>query len=145
VAQHDLTRREELSAQPGAPVLVIAGRLQAADRGHDLVDLWGVGAVFFGLWLIPMGRCVLSSGWMPRPLGWILVVGGLGYVISAFVGYLVPDAHGLADVLTVPATVGEFWMLGYLLTRGVRRQAVGEDPGEPFGEAPVTAVSATSR
>jgi hypothetical protein len=108
-------------------------------------NLWGVGAVFFGLWLIPMGRCVLVSGWMPRPLGWILVGGGLGYVISSFVGYLVPGARGFADALTLPATVGEFWMLGYLLTRGVRRQAVGGDPGEPLGEASVTALSATSR
>jgi hypothetical protein len=35
--------------------------------------------------------------------------------------YLVPDAPdsvGLA--LTVLATVGEFWMIGYLLIRGVR-------------------------
>ena len=30
-------------------------------------NLWGVGALFFGLWLIPMGSCVLRSGWMPRP------------------------------------------------------------------------------
>ena len=29
-------------------------------------NLWGVGALFFGLWLIPMGWCVLRSGWMPR-------------------------------------------------------------------------------
>jgi hypothetical protein len=25
-------------------------------------NLWGVGALFFGLWLIPMGSCVLRSG-----------------------------------------------------------------------------------
>ena len=29
-------------------------------------NLWGVGALFFGLWLIPMGWCVLGSGSMPR-------------------------------------------------------------------------------
>nr|BFE71405.1 hypothetical protein GCM10020092_047060 [Actinoplanes digitatis] len=32
-------------------------------------NLWGVGALFFGLWLIPMGWCVLRSGWMPSALG----------------------------------------------------------------------------
>jgi hypothetical protein len=48
-------------------------------------NLWGVGAVFFGLWLIPMGSCVLRSGWMPRPLGWVLVGGGVGYLLSAFI------------------------------------------------------------
>ena len=29
-------------------------------------NLWGAGNLFFGLWLIPMGSCVLSSGRMPR-------------------------------------------------------------------------------
>lgn len=88
-------------------------------------NLWGVGALFFGLWLIPMGSLVLRSGWMPRPLGWILVAGGVGYVLSAFVNYLAPDASVVADVLTWPASVGEFWMIAYLLIRGVRRSASG--------------------
>ncbi|MGA9746454.1 MAG: DUF4386 domain-containing protein [Nocardioides sp.] len=85
-------------------------------------NLWGVGALFFGLWLVPMGWCVLRSGWMPRPLGWILVAGGAGYVLSAFVSYLAPEAGVVADALAVPASVGEFWMIGWLLlTRKTRR------------------------
>jgi hypothetical protein len=84
-------------------------------------NLWGVSALFFGLWLIPMGLCVLRSGWMPRPLGRLLVAGGVGYVLSAFARYLLPDASAVADLLAVPASVGEFWMVGYLLVRGVRR------------------------
>jgi hypothetical protein len=85
-------------------------------------NLWTVGGLFFGLWLIPMGWCVLRSGWMPQPLGWILIAGGIGYVLSAFVGYLFPEAGIMADALTVLASVGEFWMVGYLLIRGVRTQ-----------------------
>ncbi|MEU5906921.1 DUF4386 domain-containing protein [Micromonospora sp. NPDC047527] len=91
-------------------------------------DLWGVGALFFGLWLIPMGWCVLRSGWMPRVLGWILVGGGVAYVLSAFIRYLAPDAQVVAEALTYPASVGELWMVGYLLVRGVRRQALDEAP-----------------
>jgi hypothetical protein len=90
--------------------------------------LWTVGALFFGLWLIPMGWCVLRSGWMPRVLGWVLVGGGIGYVLSPFVGYLAPGASVVSDVLTVPATVGEIWMVGYLLIRGVRAAASTETP-----------------
>jgi hypothetical protein len=84
--------------------------------------LWSAGALFFGLWLIPMGTCVLRSGWMPKLLGWVLVVGGVGYVLSGFVTVLLPDVP--ADALTIPASVGEFWMIGYLLVRGVRRTAL---------------------
>ena len=57
---------------------------------------------------------------MPRPLGWLLIVGGLGYVLSAFVRQLVPAAGLITDALTLPASVGEFWMVGYLLSYGVR-------------------------
>jgi hypothetical protein len=30
-----------------------------------------------------------------------------------------PPAGTVADALTVPASVGEFWMIGYLLIRGI--------------------------
>jgi len=83
-------------------------------------NLWGVGTLFFGLWLIPMGWCVLRSAGMPRALGWVLMVGGVGYVLSGFTSYLLPDAGGVAGALVVPATIGEFWMIGYLLVKGGR-------------------------
>jgi hypothetical protein len=94
-------------------------------------NLWKAGGLFFGLWLIPMGWCVLRSGWMPRPLGWILIAGGVGYLLSTFVGYLIPRAGTVADAITVPASAGEFWMIGYLLVRGIRA-------GHPDGAAQVT-------
>jgi hypothetical protein len=83
---------------------------------------WGAGAIFFGLWLIPMGWAVLGSGFAPRPLGYVLIVGAVGYVASAVVAFAMPDApEALEAVLTFPATVGEFWMIAYLLIWGVRR------------------------
>lgn len=86
-------------------------------------NLWGVGAIFFGLWLIPMGWLVLRSGWFPRALGWILIAGGVGYVLSAFVAQIFPTAGGVANLMTLPATVGEFWIIGYLLSFGVRERS----------------------
>lgn len=86
-------------------------------------NLWVVGALFFGLWLIPMGGAVLRSGWMPRPLGWVLVSGGIGYLLSAFVRILVPGGDAVAGALTLPSAIGEFWIIGYLLSYGVRRNA----------------------
>jgi hypothetical protein len=94
-------------------------------------NLWSAGALFFGLWLIPMGRAVLRSGWMPRPLGWILIGGGAGYVVSAFLGSVAPDMQTVADALAYPATVGEVWMVGYLLIHGIRRNAHDNAPTTP--------------
>ena len=93
-------------------------------------NLWGVGALFFGLWLIPMGLLVRRCG-MPRPLGWLLLAGGVGYVLSAFLDYLVPGAQPVADLLTIPATIGEFWMIGYLLHGGVFRSTAAEHSTVP--------------
>jgi hypothetical protein len=103
-------------------------------------NLWGVGAMFFGLWLIPMGFCVLRSGWMPRLLGWVLIGGGTGYLLSAFIGaftgYIAPEARVVIDLLAMPASVGEFWMVGYLLVYGVRRPPLQEAPRNAARMAP---------
>lgn len=84
-------------------------------------NFWGVGSLFFGLWLLPMGQVAATSGRMPRLLGVTLVVGGIGYLLSAFVDYGFSDAPSwLVDGLTVPAGIGEFWMIGFLLFVGIR-------------------------
>ncbi|MGX2996489.1 DUF4386 domain-containing protein [Streptomyces sp. JNUCC 64] len=85
-------------------------------------NLWSVGGLFFGLWLIPMGLVALRSGWTPRPLGWLLVASGVGYLLNTFLTHLAPSAELLAELVVLPATVGEFWMIGWLLFRGLRRR-----------------------
>jgi hypothetical protein len=85
--------------------------------------LWGVGGLFFGLWLIPMGWLAVRSLWQPRSLGQLLMVGGVGYILSTFVSYVFANADLVAGLLTVPATSGELWMVGYLILFGVRDRA----------------------
>lgn len=121
-----------------------ATALQVALRGGPtsasdslmLYDLnaatWSAAGLFFGLWLIPMGWLTLRSGSMPRVLGWILVVGGVGGVLSTFVSVLAPDASGLAAVLPLAVIPGEVWMIGYLLIKGMpeRPQGAGRRASE---------------
>jgi hypothetical protein len=78
---------------------------------------WRVGGIFFGLWLIPMGYAARRSEAMPRTLGMILMVGGVGYIAGAFADAL-GAPRSVVDVLPLPATIGEFWMIGYLLIVG---------------------------
>jgi len=83
-------------------------------------NAWGVGSLFFGLWLIPMGYIVVSSQRMPVWLGRVLVLGGIGYIASAFLSYA-GFKFSWIGMLTIPATLGEFWMIGYLLIVGIRK------------------------
>lgn len=109
----------------GVALAVVSGTAEQAAPGADAAATvlllftlhdaaWSAGNLFFGLWLIPMGLAVLSAGWV-RLLGWTLIVGGVAYVMSAFLLLLAPSLAPVAEGLPVVATIGEFWMMGYLL------------------------------
>jgi hypothetical protein len=87
--------------------------------GEISTNAWMVGGLFFGLWLIPMGYIVISSGRMPMWLGRILIIGGIGYLLQTFIKSIGVQSSYL-DMLVIPATVGELWMVGYLLIYGIR-------------------------
>jgi hypothetical protein len=78
-----------------------------------------VGGIFFGLWLLPMGYAARRSAVMPPILGAILLAGGVGYVAGAF-AHVLGAPRSVVDFLPLPATVGEFWMIGWLLIVGWR-------------------------
>ncbi|MCA9610558.1 MAG: DUF4386 domain-containing protein [Myxococcales bacterium] len=118
------------SGDPGTASLVHA---LYAFEGHA----WGVGNLFFGLWLVPMGWAAVKTGYFHagRVLGAILVIGGVGYVAAAFLA-LWPAAVDakIPDLLALPATVGELWTMVALIAVGVRRDHLA--PGGEEGTIP---------
>lgn len=117
-----------ISAIAMSSAIDIANAVNISMQGKtDMIQLlsqiidnaWGVGSLFFGLWLIPMGYIIVSSKRMPVWLGRTLIIGGTGYIISAFFEYL-GMKHPLFDLMVIPATIGEFWIIGYLLIFGLR-------------------------
>ena len=70
-----------------------------------------------------MGRLALRSGWLPKPLGWTLIAGGVGYIASAFTGSMFPNTEVAAQILTIPSIIGELWIMGYLIILGIRDHA----------------------
>lgn len=83
-----------------------------------------VASLFWGLWLLPFGYAVLRTGRLPRVLGALLVLGGVGYVVQVF-GGLWPAfaASPLAGHITRPAALGEIGSCLWLLAFGARTPA----------------------
>lgn len=116
-----------ISAIAMASAIQIANSSQPLDDKIILIELlssiiknaWGVGGLFFGLWLIPLGYIITSTKRMPIWLGRTLIAGGIGYLISTVVNYIGIEIP-FSRYLTLPATIGEFWMIGYLLIFGIR-------------------------
>lgn len=85
--------------------------------GHGLQ----IASLFWGLWLLPFGWLVLRSGRLPRVLGVLLVLGGMGYVVQVF-GGLVPGVSNATWIgyVRMPAAIGEIGSCLWLLAFGAR-------------------------
>jgi Domain of unknown function (DUF4386) len=80
-----------------------------------------IAQIFFGLWLIPLGYLAYRSGMFPKALGVTIIVAGVCYLADMLVLFLVPDVGTQINAfLVIPPTIGEMWMAGYLLVKGVR-------------------------
>jgi len=81
----------------------------------------GVAGFFWGLWLLPFGLLVIRSGFMPKILGALLIVGCLSYLFESTLWLLAPELRRkIVDYLTLPLSAGEVSMIVWLLARGAR-------------------------
>jgi Domain of unknown function (DUF4386) len=95
-------------------------RISRALDGYD--DGLFVVQMFWGLWLVPLGYLVFRSGFLPRLLGILLILAGVGYVVSLF-GRLLFEGYaesGIAAYLRAPR-IGEILICFWLLAFGARR------------------------
>ena len=77
--------------------------------------------IFWGLWLIPFGQLVFKSGFIPKILGVLLILGGVSYVIDAATFILFPQFVSQTNMLVgVFSSVAEFAMVLWLLIKGVK-------------------------
>jgi hypothetical protein len=85
---------------------------------------FNIDLVFYGIWCVLTGYLIFRSTFLPRILGVLLAIGGLGYVT-----YLYPP---LANYLFVPyiaaaAALGEIPLELWLIVRGVNGQRWKEE------------------
>jgi len=71
----------------------------------------------FSLWLLLLGYLVFKSGFLPRILGILLMIGGICYSIQAVLFFLYPNFDTM--ILGLFAFIGEFIFYLWLLIKGV--------------------------
>ncbi len=80
-----------------------------------------IAGIFFGLWLLPLGYLVYRSGYFPRVLGIMLMVGCFGYLTDAFVTSLFPSVGATVGLIfRWVASIAEISFLLWLLIMGAK-------------------------
>ena len=82
---------------------------------NSFSDVWAIGFVFFGLHLAILGYLVFRSNYIPRILGLLLIVAGLGYLIDNFGKFLFPNYDMVISMVT---GWGELLFMFWLLFKG---------------------------
>jgi hypothetical protein len=121
-------------------VLHQAALLVATDSSFDalgsdglvvlLLDLHGHGyalaGIFFGLWLLPVGYIGYRSGLLPKLLSVLLMVASGAWIVETLVGFSFPDLPGILQAILEAPRLVEFWLIAYLLVKGVRTPDRGQ-------------------
>jgi hypothetical protein len=77
-----------------------------------------VAAIFWGLWLFPLGLLVYRSGFLPRILGVLLMVNCFAYPVTSFTSLLLPHYEGIVSRWMMPLQFGEVLFMFWLLIKG---------------------------
>lgn len=78
---------------------------------------WDFGLAFFGLHLLILGYLAFKSGYIPKLLGILLIIAGLGYLIDSLGKLLMPNYNVSIAMFTF---IGEALLFLWLLWRGFK-------------------------
>ena len=79
-------------------------------------------SIFWGLWLFPFGYLVFKSGFLPKILGILLMLGCFGYLINFWGHSLIHNYSkiGISFYVSLPASLGEIGTCLWLLIMGAK-------------------------
>lgn len=103
----------------GPDYLGVFDRAQLDALAMLFVKLHGQGvqvaAVFWGLWLFPLGLLVWRSGFIPKVIGALVMAAGVGYLLGATVTLVAPVWLSRVGTLTLVLETGELSLVLWLL------------------------------
>jgi hypothetical protein len=77
-------------------------------------------AIFWGLWLFPLGLLVYWSGFIPRLLGVLLVLNGFTFPVNSFTSLLLPQYENIVSRWMKPLSFAELLFMFWLLIMGAK-------------------------
>ena len=77
-------------------------------------------AIFWGLWLFPLGLLVYRSGFIPRLLGVLLMLNGFTFPVNSFTSLLLPQYENIVSRWMKPLSFAELLFMFWLLIMGAK-------------------------
>jgi hypothetical protein len=82
----------------------------------------GINQTFWGLWLLPFGWLVVRSRFLPRWLGYWLLLDGIAWVVVGITWFLAPEYSNALFRYFQPVFLAELAAMLWLLIMGAREQ-----------------------
>jgi hypothetical protein len=79
-----------------------------------------VASIFWGLWLFPFGLLVIRSGFIPRVLGYLLMIAGSAYLVTAFIVLILPQYAPIVRQVALPLESAELPIILWLAIWGAK-------------------------
>lgn len=85
-----------------------------------------INQTFWGLWLLPFGSLVVNSRFLPRWLGYWLLLDGIAWVVLSVTWFLAPDSTDALFRYFQPAFLAELAAMLWLLIAGAKEHRAKE-------------------
>jgi hypothetical protein len=79
-----------------------------------------IAEIFWGLWLFPLALLVIKSGFLPRILGVLLIIAGIGWLAQSVSSLLSPALGHEVSRVTSVLTAGELPFMLWLIIMGAK-------------------------
>jgi hypothetical protein len=117
----------------GANFLAVFDKPQLDALAMLFIRLHGQGlqvaSIFWGLWLFPFGLLIMRCGFIPKVLGILVIVAGVGYLLGSFTSLILPHPVGILSDIAGILTLGEPPIILWLLIWGAKAQSsANSDP-----------------
>ena len=83
-----------------------------------------IAGMFSGLFLLPLGYLFFKSGFVPRLLGILVMIGCFGYLLELLVIFVVPSYEIISYLGLAVAIIAEFSLTFWLLVKGITVESV---------------------